>query len=449
MVFGVWDLLRADAIHGDFSTELAWRWTPTAEDCFLDRLASRSSSEVTPELIWPDQPEWPGFRGDARDGVQPDVQLIEDWEASPPKELWRIAVGPGWSSFSVAGDRLFTQEQRGEQETVVCYEAASGKQLWTHQTEARFWEAVGGAGPRATPTIDGDALFTCGASGDVLRLDPKTGEQVWRRDLREDGERDPPMWGFSASPLVTHGVVIVYAGGAGEKGIVAYDRETGRPTWTAPAGDHSYSSAHLAELGGRPVVLTLTNTGLSVVDPTDGSLLGEHDWLYQGYRVVQPLVPDDSTVLLGTAMGAGTRKLLVTAVDDGFELDELWTSDGMSPYFNDFVAHEGFLYGFDNNVFACLDLETGERIWKRGRYGNGQVVLLPSAGQLLVISEDGELVLLRTNPREHEELARFRVLEGRTWNHPVIVGNRLYVRNGEEAVCFQMPVVSTETAAVQ
>ena len=191
-------------------------------------------------------------------------------------------------------------------------------------------------------------------------------------------------------------------------------------------------------MAGLSRVLMLDNTGLLLLDPASGSLQGQHEWKFEGYRVVQPLVVDGSSVLLGTAMGTGTQRVDVRGDGDRLRIETAWTSRHMNPYYNDYVAHEGYLYGFDNNIFACVDLATGMRQWKGGRYGNGQVLLLPDEDQLLVVSEDGELVLLRATPRQHTELARHDVLAGRTWNHHVLVGNRLYVRNSEHAACFEL-----------
>lgn len=442
--FGFWDLVRTDEIRGDFQSSHSWRWQPTAEDQFLQSLASRASEDpghVDSEPLA--EPEWPSFRGPNRDSVQPGIVLGEDWQAEPPKEIWRISVGPGWSSFSVAGNRLFTQEQRGDFEVIVCYDARSGKEVWVHQYESRFWEVVGGAGPRATPTLSDGSLFALGASGILNRLDPISGELVWRQDISKEAGRDPPQWGFASSPLVTDGVAIVHAGGAGDKGLLAYDEETGELRWSAPAGNDSYSSPQLAEIDGRQCVLMLTNKGLTVVAPSDGRPLGGHQWEFQGYRVVQPLLVNKSSVLLGTGMGTGTQRIELRFDGDEIAATESWISRHMSPYYNDYVVHGEFLYGFDNNIFACVNLKTGQRIWKKGRYGNGQVLLLPDGDQLLVISEDGELVLLRATPSKLTELARHQVLDGRTWNHPVLIGNRLYVRNAEEAACFEMPISRT------
>ncbi len=439
--FGYWDLVRTDEIRGDFAVSQSWRWEPTPEDRLVGRLAELETTGRSLAEDWecPAEPEWPEFRGPARDGSQPAVVLAEDWDANPPEELWRRPVGPGWSSFSIAGGRLFTQEQRGEGEFVVCYSADSGDQIWAHEVKTRFWEVVGGAGPRATPTLSNCRLFSLGANGNLCCLDPVDGSLVWTRDIREDSQREPPQWGFASSPLVHNGLVIIHAGGEADRGILAYDSANGEPRWQVKSGDHSYSSPQAAMIGDAEYVLMLTNDGLSIVDPHSGELVSEYQWPYEGYRVVQPLVLEDS-ILLGSAMGGGTRRIRLATDGDDLTSELEWETSRMNPYYNDYVAHNGSLYGFDNNIFACVDLETGERQWKRGRYGNGQVLLLPAGEQLLVISEDGELVLLRATPDAHEELTRVSVLDGRTWNHPVLVDDRLYVRNAEEAACFRMPL---------
>lgn len=450
--FGYWDLVRTDEILGDFEQVRSWRWVPSAEDRLLEKLATQSnildenSKTVAAEPLA--TPEWPAFRGASRRGEQPGVVLEGDWDANPPKELWRIPVGPGFSSFAVAGNRLFTQEQRGEHEVVVCYNANNGKELWVYQDDSRFWETVGGAGPRSTPTLAGQALYTMGANGLVNRLDPIKGEKIWQADVRKDADRAPPTWGFSSSPLVADGLVIVHAGGAGDKGLLAYDAETGDLRWSAPAGNHSYSSAQMATLDGKKTVIIITNDGISFVDPADGRLLGHHENTLPGYRVIQPLILDRTTVLLGSPMDAtkpGTERLNLKWDGDQFEIESVWYSTKMRPYFNDFVAHEGYLYGFDHKIFACIDLKDGERKWKKGRYGNGQVILLPDSGHLLISTEKGDVVLLRINPEKMDEVGRIQVLDGRTWNHPVVVGNRLYIRNGEEAVCMELKTKQTSS----
>ncbi len=437
LAFGFWTLVRVDGVWGDFQAERAWRWQLSPEERYLaDRTPVPSGDAVVVDVS---EAEWPGFRGPERNSVVPGVVLAEDWAARPPRELWRIPVGPGWSSFAVAGRSLFTQEQRGGSEAVVAYDADTGTERWAHEYPSRFFEAMGGVGPRATPTLAGGMLFTLGAEGLLHRLDPATGEVVWQADLREDAGREPPTWGFSSSPLVVDGVVIVHAGGQGDRGVIAYGVDDGRVRWGAPSGGHSYSSPQLVNVAGRRVVAQVSDAGVDLLDPADGSRWWRHDWPHPNYRVLQPLVVGESTLLMTTDF-SGTRRIDLVRDGEGLGANVRWTSRAMKSGFNDYVAHEGFLYGFDPNILACVDLGTGERTWKGGRYGNGQVLLLPDADQLLVMAEDGDVLLLRANPDRLEELARFEALDGKTWNHPVLVGDRLYVRNAEQAAALAMPL---------
>ncbi len=437
LALGFWTLVRIDGVWGDLEAERAWRWEPTAEERYLaERTSTARGTSVIGEVA---EAEWPGFRGPARDGVVLGSTLAEDWDARPPRELWRIPVGPGWSSFAVAGRRLYTQEQRGDLEAVVAYDAETGAELWAHEVPSRFFEAMGGVGPRATPTVVGGMLFTLGAEGLLHRLDAVTGEVVWQADLREDAGREPPMWGFASSPLVVGELVIVYAGGEADRGVLAYGIADGRIRWGAPAGGHSYSSPQLSRLAGELSVAQVSDAGVVLLDPVDGSVVWRHEWQHESYRVLQPLVLGGSTVLMSSDF-SGTRRLDLRRTSEGLVAEERWTSMAMKPGFNDYVAHDGFLYGFDPNILACVDLDTGVRRWKGGRYGNGQLLLLPEGDQLLVLTERGDVVLLRTHPERLEELTRIEVLDAKTWNHPVLVGDRLYVRNAEEAVAMVMPL---------
>ena len=256
---------------------------------------------------------------------------------------------------------------------------------------------MGGVGPRATPTLSEGRLFTLGAEGLLHRLDPATGGVVW-------------------------------------------DADSGKLRWGAPAGGHSYSSPQLSTVAGTRSVPVVTDDGLTLIDPADGSVLWQYEWKFDNYRVLQPLVISDSSLLMSTGFGVGTRRLDLSREGGQFSATERWTSRGMKPDYNDYVAHEGYLYGFDVSILACVDLETGERRWKGGRYGHGQLLLLPDADQLLVTTETGDLVLVRADPEKLNELARIEVLDGKTWNHPVLVGNRVYLRNAEEAVGLEVPV---------
>jgi len=451
--FGFSTLLKSDGLWGDFAVDLKWRWKESNEDQVVANRDQQPTVSLTDFAAtdvekWLANPEWPAFRGEDRSGRQHGQVVSSDWSANPPEQIWKIGVGPGWPSFAVAGKLLFSQEQRGSMETTVCYSADSGKEIWTQQIESRFEDSLGGPGPRATPTLADGGLFVMGASGHLMRLEPRTGDVVWQQDLRKVAVREPPVWGFCSSPLVTNSLVIVHAGGAGDKGTLAFDVATGALKWSMASGDHSYSSPQLGIVGGEPLVMMLTNNGIELLDPQTGKLRLNYEWKHNGYRDLQPQVINGDSILLPTGMGTGTRCIRVVKNGEQYSAEEIWTSRDLKPDFNDFVVFEGHAYGFDNAIFTCIDLKTGKRQWKGGRYGKGQVLLLKDSRLLLVAGEYGDVVLLKADPSSHSELATLKAIEGKTWNHPVVIGDRLYIRNAEEAACFRLPLPAADSLPV-
>jgi hypothetical protein len=241
-----------------------------------------------------------------------------------------------------------------------------------------------------------------------------------------------PQWGFASSPLVAGNVVVVATAGQ----LIAYDVATGARRWVGPAHGASYSSPQLATIGGVPQVLLLSEAGATSVALADGALLWEHPW--PGYPIVQPALTADGDVLISVSDSSGTRRLGLTRGPAGWTVAERWTSIGLKPYFNDFVVHNGYAFGFDGSILACIDLTDGKRKWKGGRYGNGQLLLLADQDLLLVMSEEGELALVQATPDRFTELAHFPALDGKTWNHPVLAGDVLLVRNGQEMAAFRL-----------
>jgi outer membrane protein assembly factor BamB len=482
---GGWALLRTGGITANVVSDFAWRWAPTAEDRLLARAnekpaaatvappAGNQPTAITPAPVAAKPPggvltsapasmpssttmalepasaaavsgaasginqgaEWPGFRGPHRDGVVPGVRIETNWQASPPVQMWRQPVGPGWSSFAVSGNLIYTQEQRGSDEVVACYKLSTGEPVWRHSDAARFWESNAGAGPRATPTLSNGRVYTFGATGIVNVLDAHSGAVVWSHNAGVDTATKIPEWGFSSSPLVLEDLVIVGVSGK----LAAYDLSTGKPRWLATTGGGSYSSPHLMTIGGVEQILLMNGAGVTSVAPADGKVLWNHAW--RGFTIVQPALTEDGGVLISTGGdggGAGTRRLAVAKGPGGWKVDEVWTSTGLKPYFNDFVVHNGHAFGFDGSILSCIDLKDGTRKWKGGRYGNGQLILLPEQDLLVVLSEEGELALVAAAPDQFKELARFKAIEGKTWNHPVLAGGVLLVRNGEEMAAFRV-----------
>jgi outer membrane protein assembly factor BamB len=376
--------------------------------------------------------DWPGFRGPGRDGTVPGVRIATDWSTAPPTEQWRRPVGPGWSSFAVLGNLFYTQEQRGDEEIVAAHDIATGQPVWRHRDAARFYEAQGGAGPRGTPAVHDGRVYALGATGILNALDAADGALVWSRDATADTGAEIPYWGISSSPLVVDDTLIVAASGT----LAGYDFATGEVRWTGKARGVGYSSPHLTTIDGVMQVLQPSSTGLTSVAPADGTLLWEHAW--EGFPMVQPARTTDGDLLFTAGVEQGMRRLAVALGSGGWTVEERWTTQRLKPYFNDFVVHERHAYGFDKAILSCIDLETGERTWKGGRYGYGQMVLLPDQDLLLVLSERGQLALVQASPEGFHEVAQMDALDGKTWNHPVLVGNLLLVRNDREMAAFRL-----------
>jgi outer membrane protein assembly factor BamB len=465
-----WMLVRTGGISADGRSDFHLRWTKTPEERLLAQAGDEpkaapaapapaeiakpavvagpedkstkepaapaaARTEPAPPAARARRAEWPGFRGPDRDGVIHGVQIATDWSQWPPVQTWRRPIGPGWSSFAVSGNLIYTQEQRGGDEVVSCYRLSTGEPVWRHRDATRFWESNAGAGPRGTPTLSNGRVYTLGATGILNALDAGSGAVVWSRNAASDAHVEIPMWGISSSPLVVDDVVIVAAGGK----LAAYDAATGNRRWSGPGSGFSYSSPQLVTIDGVPQVLFINGPGTTSVAPATGKVLWQHAW--PGGAIVQPALTEDGGILTNTISmngGLGIRRLAVAHAAGAWTVAERWTSTGLKPYFNDFVVHKGHAFGFDGNILSCIDLQDGTRKWKGGRYGNGQLVLLADQDLLLVLSEEGELALVKATPDQFTEVARVPALEGKTWNHPVLVRDVLLVRNDHEMAEFRL-----------
>ena len=426
-------MFRYDGLTGDFFPRFVWRWAqkPAVE---LPELAGKMASQDQPlATAGPDY--FPRFLGAGMGNWVSGERLAADWFKSPPKELWRKEMGEGWSSFSVGGDYAFTMEQRGEKEVLVCYELRTGNAVWVHSEEVRFEEGMGGDGPRTTPTIAGDRVFSFGATGILNCHDARSGEKLWGKNVLVEAGHEVPRWAKSCSPLVVEGKVIVTLGEKA-KGVAAYDVTSGELVWRGAEDGSSYASLIHGTLAGQDQIVAMLKRSVKGLSVADGSEL----WSFpignpQGNCATPHLIGD--RVLTSSGYGYGSHLLEIKQSGGGFTAEELWQSRDLKAKFADFVVRGEFVYGLSEKDLVCLNLEDGFPEWEGGEYGYGQ--MLGVGDHLIVQSERGKVYVLEASPDGEEVVSEFRALSSKTWNHPVLAGRILLVRNDREAVAFEYP----------
>jgi len=414
--------------------------TPAAAATPADTPPPRSEAPAAssaPATNSPRRDYWPDFRGPRRDGRYDAGPIRTDWPAAGLPLLWKQPIGLGYASFVVADGRAFTIEQRRQQEVVSAYDVDTGRELWTHGWDASFVESMGGDGPRATPTYHEGRLYALGALGELECLDARSGDLIWRHNMLAENGASNVTWGMSAAPLVVDGKVVVLPGGPNGKSVVAYDAATGAPVWTSLDDPQAYTSPMLVTLAGVPQILVVSARRAMGLTVDEGRLLWEYPWVTDmSISVAQPLLLGNDRVFLSASYGHGAAVFDVSRTNDGFAARTIWANTRMKNKFTSSVLREGYIYGLDESILACLDAATGELKWKGGRYGYGQVLL--AGDRLVVLTEDGDIALVKATPERFEQEARFSAISGKTWNHPVIVDGRLLVRNLREMAAFDI-----------
>lgn len=399
--------------------------------------ATAPQPDAPPATPSGDTPYWTDFRGPARDGHYTQGRIRLDWPASGLAPIWKQPVGGGYASFVIARGRAFTIEQRGESEVAAAYDVATGRELWTTAWTAAFVELMGGDGPRATPTWADGLVYVLGATGEFRCLEEQTGRTVWRTNILTDAGAANLQWGMSASPLIVDDTVIVLPGGPRGRSVVAYDRRTGTMAWSALDDKQAYSSPMLVTLNGSRQLLVFAATRLMGLSPDRGTVLWEYPWKTQyDVNASQPLLLGNNRVFVSTGYGTGAAVIELSRAGERVSVREVWRNIRMKNQFTSSLLHDGYVYGLDEAILACVDPATGEVKWKGGRYGYGQVML--ADGALIVLTEDGDIALVRATPERHQEIARFSALNGRTWNHPAMADGYLLVRNSAEMAAFDL-----------
>lgn len=429
-------LFRIRGVTGDLLPILEWRWKQT------DTIAMPASQPPSPasrgSSLLQTTNDFPQFLGPQRNAQVSGPTLARDWKAQPPRKLWSQPIGAAWSGFAVRGNYAVTQEQRGEDEMVVAYDLPTGVVLWSHADKAHYNTVIAGEGPRATPTITSNRVYTLGATGILNCLDLATGAHIWSKDIIKDNHATVNGWGVSGSPLVIDQMVVVNAGGPNGRSLVAYDTATGDFVWGGGDAGADYSSPLPATLAGVRQILIFSSR-VAAHEVTSGNVLWEHPWPGGHPHIAVPVILPGDRVLISSGYGTGSELLQIKRTADGkWSATRIWKSIRLKAKFTNVVYRDGFIYGLDDGILVCLDAADGSLKWKEGRYGHGQVIL--SGPLLLVTDESGDIVLVEPIPEEHRELTRFTALHGKTWNPPALAGEYLVVRNDKEAACYRVPI---------
>jgi len=384
-----------------------------------------------------EHPYWTNFRGPHRDGVYDETPVNTAWPAAGLPVLWKQPIGGGYASFVVADGKAFTIEQRRDKEVVAAYDVNTGRELWTNGWPALFSEMLGGDGPRATPTWDDGRVYALGATGELRCLKAETGERLWSRNILADNQATNLQWGMSASPLVVDDKVVVLPGGGAGKSVVAYNKFTGKDVWSSQNDKQGYASPKLVTIAGARQIVVVSAMRVMGLTVEDGHLLWEFPW-YTSPEVnaTEPVFLDDHRFFLSSGYDHGAVLVEVSHAGDAFSAKQLWITKRMKTRFNAAVYYQGYLYGLDEGILSCIDAANGDLKWKGGRYGYGQVLL--ASGHLIVLTEDGDLALVKASPEKLEEVSRFPVLEGKTWNYPAMDSGRLLIRNTTQMAALRI-----------
>lgn len=420
-------------INGVGFPRLVWRWSPRSGDALpaiVPTHAPIDLSATTPA-------DFPEFLGPARGNSVAGAGLSRDW-SKPPRLLWRRPVGAGWDSFAVVGHWAVTQEQRGDNETVVCYDLLTGQPQWAHERQhVRFEESQGGVGPRATPTIAGGRVYAMGATGILDCLDGATGDVVWSNNVLSQPGDENLSYGKSCSPLVTNGLVVVTGGQTGPS-LIAYRQSDGKRVWATGSYAPGYASPVVATLADVRQIITINASSVTGNDLADGQALWTYDWPGSLPKNVQPIAVGGDRLLISAGYGLGTTLLQIQASESRLAAFPLWNSHRLKPKLTNNVVLNGYVYGMDDpGVLTCIEISSGKRMWRDGSYGFCQLLLADDL--LLVEAESGEMVLVDPRPDALHELGRFNALQSRTWSGPALSGHHLLVRNDQEAACYELP----------
>jgi len=379
---------------------------------------------------------WPAWRGPRRDGWSQETGLLSKWPESGPKLIWQAKTGAGYSDLAVASGKAVTLLQEDKDEAVVCWDADTGNELWRFKYASQYLDPQG-SGPRSTPAVDGDRVYTVGARGMIHCLKTGNGDVLWKHDSAQEFQGSVPRWGVSFSPLVEGNLVFTNPGGPNGNSLVAFDNMTGEIVWKNLDDPPAYSSPIAATIRGKRQILFFTQTGLVSVTPEDGTLLWRYPWTTRfDANIATPIVVGDY-VFISSDYDKGCAVLEITADGDGsLQANSVYEHNRMRNHFSTSVYFQDHLYGFDDATLVRMNFRTGKIAWKKKDFKKGSLLIVD--GKLIILGESGTLALAEATPSEYREISSFQFSRNKCWTSPVLAGGRLYVRDEEKIVCYDL-----------
>lgn len=382
--------------------------------------------------------DWPQWRGPNRDGISKESGIRKTWTATGPAVLWRVQLGEGFSGIAIARGYAYTMFSHGNDEYLVCFDANTGAEKWRFRTDDKYRNSWGN-GPRVTPTVVGDHIYTVSANAKLYALDAKTGVRLWQCDLPKAFGGSVPDLGYSNSPLVTGELLLVTGCGGQGQSILAFNRRDGQLAWSSYTDHPGYSSPIMISTQSVSQALFFMGSSIVAVAPVDGKVLWNYVWRSNDYEntATPVFIPNDKLFFSSPHPRAeGTAVLQVTATAGKINVAPMWKNNVMQLHFASAVLHENFLYGTDRYILKCIDARNGEQAWQQRGFGEGALIMVD--GHLLVLGTSGNLALVEAAPEAYKEKASAQILKGRCFTPPAFANGKLYLRNETEIVCLNL-----------
>jgi len=378
--------------------------------------------------------DWPNYRGPNYDGISTETGWSATWPEDGPKMLWKYSLGTGFASMAVSNGRVYALGNIDDNDFLYCLDAATGKEIWKTSYPCPLYKKSHEGGPCATPTINGDAIYTFSKDGDAVRFKVSTGEIVWHKNLNKDFGLKHPTWHFSGSAFVAGDLVIYNAGTSG----ITLKKADGSPVWQSGKGASGYSTAVPFTIGGQKGVTMAVRNELVGLNPVTGKVMWKFPWKTSYDINAADAIVSGDTIFISSGYNKGCALLKIS----GDNVTKVWQNKNMRNQINCSVLWEGCIYGFDGQVggrgkLTCLDLQTGQKKWSQDGMGTGSLMI--ADGKLIILGEKGKLVIAEASPEGYKELASAEILTGKCWTYPVLANGRIYARNAAgQLVCVDV-----------